>query len=371
MELALNHEPYGKLPEVSMPPSRTRPLPPLVAKPATPSSAAAQYKLTPKTMKRLMIMESPATPAQGDNEQRVLNELLSPHTHVKKLVITEADQQNLSLFESARKQQKSALKDLSNQQKEQSQFSPPPTPYQAPRKPTLSLSQFPSKPEDRQTEQLDQTSLRQSAKDNSLSLSVKPTPIRVIPSDSFYQNPSLESATNVNSASKSRDYNSYTEAVVDNRTDAEVDKSVPVPKCTRNGVHTIPSMDILLKMTKDELMSVRDFTVIKDDVGKVTFKGATDVIGLDIDRIVAFKDREIIVYPNESDKPTVGEGLNKPAEITLFKCWAIDKKTNRPTDDPAELEAFVKKLKRRCRKWAVQYKSYEHGNWTFALENFD
>jgi len=368
MELALNHEPYGKLPEVAMPPSRTRPLPPLVAKPTTPSSAAANYKLTPKTMKRLMIMESPATHAQGDNEQRVLNELLSPHTHVKKLVITEADQQNLSLFESARKQQKSVLKDLSNQQKEQqSQFSPPPTPYQAPRKPTISLS----KPEDRQTEQLDQTSLRQSAKDNSLSLSVKPTPIRVTPSDSFYQNPSLESATNVNSVSKSRDYNSYTEAVIDNRTDAEIDKSVPVPKCTRNGVHTVPSMDIFLKMTKDELMNVRDFTVFKEDVGKVTFLGTTDVRGLDIDRIVAFKDREIVVYPNESDKPIVGEGLNKPAEITLFKCWAMDKKTNRPTDDPTELEAFVKKLKRRCRKWGVQYKSYENGKWTFALENFD
>jgi nuclear pore complex protein Nup98-Nup96 len=368
MELALNHEPYGKLPEVAMPPSRTRPLPPLVPKPATPSSAAAQYKLTPKTMKRLMIMESPASPAQGDNEQRVLNELLSPHTHVKKLVITEADQQNLSLFESARKQQKSVLKDLSNQQKEQTQFSPPPTPYQAPRKPTLSLSQLPSKPE----EQSDQTSLRQSAKDNSLSLSVnKPTPIRVTPSDSFYQNPSLESATNVNSASKSRGYNSYTEAVIDNRTDAEVDKSVPVPKCTRNGVHTIPSMDILLKMTKDELMNVRDFTVFKDDVGRVIFMGTTDVRGLDIDRIVAFKDREIVVYPNESDKPTVGEGLNKPAEITLSKCWPMDKKTNRPTDDPTELEGFVKKLKRRCRKWGVQYKSYEHGNWTFALEHFD
>jgi hypothetical protein len=349
-----------------MPATRTRPLPAPVIKPATPSSAAAQYKLTPKTMKRLMIMESPATPAQGDNEQRVLNELLSPHTHVKKLVITEADQQNLSLFESARKQQKSVLKDLSNQKEQSSQFSPPPTPYQVPRKPTLSLSQLPSKPEDRQTEQME-NSLRQSM-DNSLSKSFKPTPIRVIPSDSFYQNPSVDS---VNSASKSRDYNSYTEAVVDNRTDAEVDQSIPVPKCTRNGVHTIPSMDILLKMTKDELMNVRNFTILKDDVGKVTFMGTTDVIGLDIDRIVSFKEREIVVYPNENDKPVIGEGLNKQAEITLFKCWATDKKTNRPTEDPAELEAFTKKLRRRCRKWGCQFKSYEHGNWTFILENFD
>jgi hypothetical protein len=370
LELALNHEPYGKLPEVSMPASRTRPLPPSVVKPVTPSSISNNYKLTPKTMKRLMVMESPASPASVDNEQRVLNELLSPHTHVKRLVITEADQQNLSLFETARKQQKSVLKDLSNQkeQQQQSSFSPPPTPYQAPRKATLSLSQVTTKPDDRQLEQMDQNSLRQSTKDNSLSNSFKPTPIRVNPSEIFYQNPTVGSA---NSQSKSREYNSYTEAMVDNRADAEVDKSIPVPKCTRNGVRTIPSMDILLKMTKEELMSVRDFTVVKDDVGKVTFPGTTDVIGLDIDRIVAFRDREIVVYPNESDKPSIGEGLNKQAEITFFKCWTTDKITNRPTDDPVELEAFTKKLRRRCRKWGCQFKSYELGNWTFTLENFD
>jgi len=212
--------------------------------------------------------------------------------------------------------------------------------------------------------------LRPSAKDpHSLSTSFKPTPIRVAPTGNFYLNPSLE-GLDASPIGKSRDYNSYTEAVIDNRPDIEIDKSVPVPKCTRNGVHSIPSMDILLRMTKDELMSVDDFTVIKEDVGKVTFLGQTDVRGLDLDRIVTFKDREIIVYPNENDKPAIGEGLNKPADITLFKCWPHDKVTNRPTEDPAEIEAFIKKLKRRCRKWHCHFKSYEHGNWTFTLDNF-
>jgi hypothetical protein len=361
---------YGKLPVVSLPASRTRPLPAPVVKPATPSSAAQNYKLTPKTMKRLMIMDSPASPASVDNEQRVLNELLSPQTHMKKLVITEADQQNLSIFESARKHQKAVLKDLSNQKEQNLSFSPPPTPYQVPRT-KLNFSQPPKgdKPEDH-TEVTDQNNLRPSAKDpHSLSTSFKPTPIRVAPTGNFYLNPSLE-GLDASPIGKSRDYNSYTEAVIDNRPDIEVDKSVPVPKCTRNGVHSIPSMDILLRMTKDELMSVDDFTVIKEDVGKVTFLGQTDVRGLDLDRIVTFKDREIIVYPNENDKPAIGEGLNKPADITLFKCWPHDKVTNRPTEDPAEIEAFIKKLKRRCRKWHCHFKSYEHGNWTFTLDNF-
>lgn len=180
----MNQDPYGKLPDIPMPAARTRPLPAPVAKPVTPSSASHNYKLTPKTMKRLMIMESPSSAAPVDNEQRVLNELLSPHTHVKKLVISDADEQNLSYYESNRKLQKSVLKDLSNQ-KEQNSFSPPPTPYQAPRKPTL--SQVPSmmdrsgdKNDDRQMDIMDQN-LRQSSKDNSLSISFKPTPVRVQP----------------------------------------------------------------------------------------------------------------------------------------------------------------------------------------------
>jgi len=367
-ELLLGDDPYGKLPTVSMPASRTRPLPSPVVKPATPSSASKNYKLTPKSMKRLLILESPASPASVDNEQRVLNELLSPQTHLKKLVITDADQHNLSIFESARKLQKAVLKDLSNQ-KEQNSFSPPPTPYQAPRK--LTFSQGPSKedkPED-QSETPDQNKMRQSTKDNSNSMSnsFKPTPLR--PSATFNKDPNHGLGMD-SPVGKSRDYQSYSEAFIDNRPEVEVDRTVPVPKCTKTGVVTIPSTDILLQMTKNELMAVEDFTVLKEDVGKVKFPGTTDVRGLDIDKIVSFKDREIIVYPNEKDKPAVGEGLNKQAEITLMKCWPHDKTTNRPTDDPAEIEAFIKKLKRRCRKWHCHFISYENGNWTFSLDNF-
>lgn len=143
-------------------------------------------------------------------------------------------------------------------------------------------------------------------------------------------------------------------------------------------------MDILLKMTKDELMNVNDFTVLKEDVGKITFPGLTDVRGLDLDRIISFKDREITLYPNDSDKPANGEGtkyfsqflrlknlgLNKQAEITLFKCFPLDKVTHRPTEDPAEVEAFIKKLKKRCRRWNCRFKNYDHGNWTFTIDNF-
>jgi hypothetical protein len=70
-------------------------------------------------------------------------------------------------------------------------------------------------------------------------------------------------------------------------------------------------MDYLLRMTKQELMKVRDFTVTKENVGRVTFLGNTDVRGLDIDKIVQFKEREIVIYPNDADKPPVGQGVTR------------------------------------------------------------
>jgi hypothetical protein len=62
-------------------------------------------------------------------------------------------------------------------------------------------------------------------------------------------------------------------------------------------------------MTKAELMKVADFTVIKDTVGKVTFLGYTDVRGLDLDKIINFKEREIVIYADDNDKPPIGEGI--------------------------------------------------------------
>ena len=47
--------------------------------------------------------------------------------------------------------------------------------------------------------------------------------------------------------------------------------------------------------------------------------------------IVFFRRREAEVYPDDyPNKPEVGEELNKPSEITIFKVWPNDKSTHTP-----------------------------------------
>lgn len=44
-------------------------------------------------------------------------------------------------------------------------------------------------------------------------------------------------------------------------------------------------------------------------------------------QIVHFRQHEVIVYPDDNSKPSVGEELNRFAEISLDRVWPRNRKT--------------------------------------------
>jgi len=152
------------------------------------------------------------------------------------------------------------------------------------------------------------------------------------------------------------------------------DEVIP-PILTKEGYFTRPSIDVLDKMSEEELSNVNDFMVGCQGIGEIVFPGKTNVNGLDINRIVVFNKREVILYPNDNEKPPIGKGLNKKAIITLYKCWPFTKNEGKKKalkDDEKALNRFEQKLKMKTEGSKGIFLGYdkENGAWKFQVDSF-
>lgn len=111
---------------------------------------------------------------------------------------------------------------------------------------------------------------------------------------------------------------------------------------------------------------VPDFVVGRFGYGCVKFFGKTDVRGLNLDQIVKFDRHEVTVYEDESNKPMVGQGLNKTAEVTLrlqIKNLDLEKQ---------EVAGIVKKLRESMGRQGAQFIAFDpaNGDWKFVVDHF-
>ncbi|XVE89174.1 hypothetical protein DITRI_Ditri19aG0129300 [Diplodiscus trichospermus] len=111
---------------------------------------------------------------------------------------------------------------------------------------------------------------------------------------------------------------------------------------------------------------VPDFLVGRFGYGCVKFLGKTDVRGLDLDQIVKFDRHEVTVYEDESNKPMVGQGLNKTAEVTLrlqIKNLDLEKQ---------EIDGIVKKLRESMTRQGAKFIAFDpsNGEWKFLVDHF-
>ena len=165
--------------------------------------------------------------------------------------------------------------------------------------------------------------------------------------------------------------------LAENSTDKEhvADVEVLMPQLRRADYYTQPQIhDLAVKERANPgfCSHVKDFVVGRHGYGSVKFLGETDVRNLDLDSHVQFNNREVIVYMDESKKPPVGQGLNKPAEVTLLNVKCVDKKTGKQYVNGPKVDGYREMLMKKAMEQGAEFVSYGpvEGEWKFRVEHF-
>jgi len=148
-----------------------------------------------------------------------------------------------------------------------------------------------------------------------------------------------------------------------------------IPKLQRSDYYTEPEIREVMEKERTEAgfcSHVKDFVVGRRGYGWVKFEGETDVRGLDLDTLIHFNAREVIVYMDEKAKPPVGQGLNKPAEVTLLNIRCVDRKTGKEYGNKKMVDKFMEKLRKAAEEQGAQFVSFEpvKGEWKFRVKHF-
>ncbi|GMI76538.1 DRACULA2 [Hibiscus trionum] len=148
-----------------------------------------------------------------------------------------------------------------------------------------------------------------------------------------------------------------------------------MPKLRRSDYYTEPRIQELAAKERAELgycRRVKDFVVGRHGYGSIKFLGETDVRRLDLESLVQFNNREVIVYMDDSKKPPVGQGLNKPAEVTLLNIKCFDKRTRQQYTEGPKVEKYKDMLKKKAEDQGAEFLSYDplKGEWKFRVNHF-
>ncbi|KAK6923622.1 Nuclear pore complex protein Nup98-Nup96-like, autopeptidase S59 domain [Dillenia turbinata] len=148
-----------------------------------------------------------------------------------------------------------------------------------------------------------------------------------------------------------------------------------MPKLKHSDYYTVPRIQELAAKERAEpgfCRRVKDFVVGRHGYGSIRFFGETDVRRLDLESLIQFDNREVIVYMDDSKKPPVGQGLNKPAEITLLNIKCFDKKTGQQYTEGPRIDKYKEMLKKKAEGQGAEFVSYDpiNGEWKFRVNHF-
>ena len=134
-----------------------------------------------------------------------------------------------------------------------------------------------------------------------------------------------------------------------------------------------PSTEELSKLSSLELAHVENFTAGRKGFGNLMYKYPVDLSAFEgkweelLGNTILFEKKLLQVYPDETEKPSQGNGLNVPAVITLERVFPRNYNPMNP--DIEALEEHIEKLKSTH---GMKFISFDPitGNYVFEVEHF-
>lgn len=171
--------------------------------------------------------------------------------------------------------------------------------------------------------------------------------------------------------------------------------SLLVPTLTDKSYEVKPSIEAMKQYSEEGLAQVEDFTISRANYGAITWPGFTDVRGLDIDATVDIQKNSVELFGDkwkasmkrrilgdsgddesaeDIPEPAVGEGLNKPAIVTLYNCKPVDLDSRAQYTEEELRKAFDAQEQLLIRYTKGMNASFlslsEDWTWRFRVEHF-
>uniref|UniRef100_A0AC35TRW7 Nuclear pore complex protein Nup98-Nup96 n=1 Tax=Rhabditophanes sp. KR3021 TaxID=114890 RepID=A0AC35TRW7_9BILA len=139
--------------------------------------------------------------------------------------------------------------------------------------------------------------------------------------------------------------------------------------------HMQPSLENLAKnVVNGRALIKKGLKISRQGYGSVFWPGSFELHDTNIDDVVLFRNREVTVYPDDECKPQLGQGLNRPAEISLEHVWPLDQESKAYITDVKKLEEmkFRDRLERVTLKNEGTFLDYKPstGTWIFKVKHF-
>ncbi|KAG8531067.1 uncharacterized protein KY384_004424 [Bacidia gigantensis] len=136
-----------------------------------------------------------------------------------------------------------------------------------------------------------------------------------------------------------------------------------------------PTKEQIQKMSKEQRSEISGFVVGRQGCGKVEFNKPVDLSNINLndifDNIVVIVVRTLTVYPETTQKPPLGKGLNVPSTLYLENSWPRqrDRVLPRYEKNGRHFDKHVERLRRVGDTTFVRYER-DTGTWIFKVPHF-